>query len=1227
MPSKRNLKSKITCKFCSKTGLIRLQQHLDCMPQCKHFYNTSYLRSKGNGKSTKHISTQNQQHISSTSNELSSFPCNTSDNLFYESNNNEIAYSEEFLSHKEDNNLLDLTFPLINPDLINPDPINTLSVHSSNQQQVSNLHVNDDEEYVLHNDDNDVVPLDSMYDFSYISEKMQLLQNNNSTYTVNQLISLKLYDMCRRVNAPLNFYKDIRKLFDVSIPKLIGDSPPYLTARNELIRGMHSQIFSGVMNSLKRKRKSKKRNSIDTNTPINKYKFDLKHRDVPVRLQHTSVVAKVPVFDLVSQIASLLQDPFLMRLSNTLYHKKSFYDPVSNISPSFDDIDSSDWFKDAHNYIVRDKEIEILCPIILFIDGTPIDSYGRSSLEPVMFTLGIFNRKVRNLDAAWRVLGFVPNTEKSCMMEYNTNTKEGSRMKKIHYHQLLQEILNQISNLQKNGGMKWYLKYPNNVFRSMIMRFAVMVVIGDCLGNDKFCSRIQNYIPTKLYNTGACRDCNVTYKHCDDHDFKCNNITRELIHNASNDVLKQLSFYNIGINCFDNICFGGDIEGINGSTPPEPLHQWYLGVVSFIVGYFLDRLTSKAKAYLNEVIKEMSKVHSRQSDRDMPTISTFKVGIDKTKLTGVEKGTQVFMIYLSLLPLEVKKKIVSLEAQSPSRYKVIKITDSNNKVTKTRKKYKKLIDDNNKFNQWLVVFEDMLSIGEWLSCSSHTISKDSVEDCLLVDLYCLDKYDSWVQAINDKSVNDNRYEEEHLNVDDIEDEEDVLEINEDEIIDRDDVFFQSIDNEDDLSTTYHDLMNEDAASIHSDDGLLKDDFELSDEEDSDIDPGSMLDIPIVKKQFLISKAEYGIRVFMKNVKKVIHRNDHDRLKTVKFHQLLHLVRYVKKYGSPSNINGGIPERILKSKAKHPGKHTQQRHESINSQTSTRVAEDQIVSQGLSIALEANLYSQENGWDSFFVETAMKDFNDLEINPIDEVVNQEMILHEGSGIMTYTFEVSSAHVGRGRRTQHGIGLDKIDVVYEKKYQYKSVPILEQERRMKNIIKTIYNQLGIDERQVRSGSMKLFNYIKIDGMIFRASYSYYGQDNWFDWCNVTWDVGGTLPSKILGIVDAKTFVENLSHISMNEIELPEGNIWLVVQSSKVESYENYFTAGLAQLMVMEERYRLISVDEIAGPCFVVRNTDYSNGTSTHDTTFSTKSIVIKPRHSWAKLLINKFETSNL
>ena len=58
-------------------------------------------------------------------------------------------------------------------------------------------------------------------------------------------------------------------------------------------------------------------------------------------------------------------------------------------------------------------------------------------------------------------------------------------------------------------------------YREVQLLFPIMTIVGDAVGNNKLCCHKQNFSYTKLLNTGVCRDCNVTFRHCDDPKFHC----------------------------------------------------------------------------------------------------------------------------------------------------------------------------------------------------------------------------------------------------------------------------------------------------------------------------------------------------------------------------------------------------------------------------------------------------------------------------------------------------------------------------------------------------------------------------------------------------------------------------------------------------------------------------------------------------------------------------------
>ena len=104
---------------------------------------------------------------------------------------------------------------------------------------------------------------------------------------------------------------------------------------------------------------------------------------------------KISKFALLPSLLSTLADPDIMQFQNLLIGDQSYVSPSTNSSEHIEDIHHSQAFITAHNkYCTMPNDI--LVPIIPFIDGTPIDPYGRNKLEVVMYTLGIFNQPTRN---------------------------------------------------------------------------------------------------------------------------------------------------------------------------------------------------------------------------------------------------------------------------------------------------------------------------------------------------------------------------------------------------------------------------------------------------------------------------------------------------------------------------------------------------------------------------------------------------------------------------------------------------------------------------------------------------------------------------------------------------------------------------------------------------------------------------------------------------------------
>ena len=192
-------------------------------------------------------------------------------------------------------------------------------------------------------------------------------------------------------------------------------------------------------------------------------------------------------------LMSLLNDSELMKEDNLLFKGNNPLNPVSIDNPEYyDDIDTGSWYKRAEEH-VQNMNIPqaIPLPIICFFDGTTIDQRSALTMYPFMITLGIFNRKTRQLPEAWRLLGFVPDTGKSYSDDPDSDIEESATIGKLRlkdFHYSLSQILQPFLELQQNGGFKWSLHLDGKDFDVTFVP-QVQFIIGDCEEHNKLAGR------------------------------------------------------------------------------------------------------------------------------------------------------------------------------------------------------------------------------------------------------------------------------------------------------------------------------------------------------------------------------------------------------------------------------------------------------------------------------------------------------------------------------------------------------------------------------------------------------------------------------------------------------------------------------------------------------------------------------------------------------------------
>ena len=407
----------------------------------------------------------------------------------------------------------------------------------------------------------------------------------------------------------------------------------------------------------------------------------------------------VVTFNIHALIFDLLSDKKLTCMKNLIFQDGDEDDPFRLLAKNYyGDFDTSEYYRKTAFKIRDGGTTHLEVPIVLYMDETNLDSYSKLTLHPVTMTFMMYNRQTRNLERAWRTLGYMPN------LQGMTGTKSMSSESKLSdYHFVLKFILSGIENLQdcRSDGFHWkfqFPEYPGKTYERTL-HFPLGLVIGDGKGSDTSCGKYQS----RNKVTHICRDCNVLFQDSDKPDATCSFHKMKVLLSKNKEDMNNLSYHKIEpFHAFESIEFGENPYGIMGCTPPDNCHQINKGIIERLPEIFLARCTKKMVEVIDVHSAFIAKNMKRQSDRSVPSLSPFRHGLSEVaKLTSNENIGRVFVMYLVLLTRDFEDVIVSKKGR------------------KYDKNTPAIIISQEEYNKWIVVFEETLILYAWAYLDEH----------------------------------------------------------------------------------------------------------------------------------------------------------------------------------------------------------------------------------------------------------------------------------------------------------------------------------------------------------------------------------------------------------------------------------------------------------------------------------------------------------------------------
>ena len=349
-------------------------------------------------------------------------------------------------------------------------------------------------------------------------------------------------------------------------------------------------------------------------------------------------------FSFEAHLINLLMNNELMQEENLLLNLNNPFDSVPPENCVLDDLNSGWWYRETHAEICQ-KENEILLPLVFFIDGGKVTE--RLSIEPIVFTLGIFNRKTRNKPNAWRTLGYIESFKNFTESKFTHNSNIPTHEKWDAYHKIIAKLLSDVvPMLGIDGGFSWVLDLLGKKY-NVVFKLAIEIILGDSEGLSKLCLHFG-----KTNSKVLCRDCMVSYEDSDDPYHKCVFTTKFHIFNKTKKELNDICKHHCD-NAFLPCYFGARNLSVYESTPPEPLHAIQLGLFVYQYKQFMS-VASGAMEDIEDSIQYLYQKFSRQSDRSLPSLQSIQNSVrNPGTLSATNQYDRTFATYLALLSPDV----------------------------------------------------------------------------------------------------------------------------------------------------------------------------------------------------------------------------------------------------------------------------------------------------------------------------------------------------------------------------------------------------------------------------------------------------------------------------------------------------------------------------------------------------------------------------------------------
>ncbi|KAI2501411.1 hypothetical protein MHU86_13078 [Fragilaria crotonensis] len=367
---------------------------------------------------------------------------------------------------------------------------------------------------------------------------------------------------------------------------------------------------------------------------------------ISIALEDRDKPQEIACFDFAPILLSLLQDEDLMAPENLVLNHE---DPTSMYLPRNNKIGEAHTgsrYRELYHELITRKN-QLLVPIILYIDGTAIDSKGHVEVCPVSFTTSLFTEKLRRKSTSWRVLGYVPdlNRGRSSAMNSQANNAQSKGRTTRNFHAVMDVILNGMSKAQAGNDCR-LRNVPLKLGGQWVVVDIVcplLFVINDGKQGDQLCCRTNSHHRSTPRHH---RSCDCVFDDLDNPNVECSFLRMDYVNdacrNGKDDFLQQLSMYRVD-NAFNRVQMGRNPHGIFMCAVIDVMHTVQHGVIMYVLESFKTFLGAEILAILDDMALKFDVTCLQTIRQDFPR-TDFARGI--TNLTLIECSEQSGTLFL-----------------------------------------------------------------------------------------------------------------------------------------------------------------------------------------------------------------------------------------------------------------------------------------------------------------------------------------------------------------------------------------------------------------------------------------------------------------------------------------------------------------------------------------------------------------------------------------------------